>query len=120
MTTLKPEAHGHEPAQPYLDMWGMALIRGLADAITPNPIHKSRRSGSRVSRVDQEDARQWVGSRDFHYVCALAGVEAEAALEWYERVMSREETRAAALQALTGSQGDSRRGNGRNSRRMAA
>ena len=121
MTFPSLEILGRDAPQPCRDLWSMVLLRGLADAITPNPTEPNRRSGSRVSQSDQADARRWVGSPGFHQVCALAGIDAEAVLEWYGRVMSQADSaRAAALFALTGSVGDSRRGNGRQSRKLAA
>lgn len=91
-------------ADPSRALWGMVLIRGLADAVTPNPIQVSHQSGSRVCIMAQREAQDWIGGRDFRAICGLVGLEPEPVAEWYERVMAAgDQARAEALYALTSS-----------------
>lgn len=108
-------------ADPCRALWGMALIRALADAVTPNPIRQSHQSGSRVCTMAQREAQDWIGGRDFRVICGLAGLEPEPVAEWYERVMAGgDAARAEALKSLTGHDDHSLRGKRRPEARQSA
>ena len=57
------------------DLWGNVLLRGVIDAIWPRP---GANACTGVSTLQQQQARTWLGSRDFHAVCSLAGMELRA------------------------------------------
>lgn len=60
------------------DLWGNVLLRGVIDAIWPRP---GANACTGVSTLQQQQARTWLGSRDFHAVCSLAGMDADFILD---------------------------------------
>ncbi|RVV99717.1 hypothetical protein EKE94_03290 [Mesobaculum littorinae] len=60
-----------ETARPYLKLWRSALAELIATA---------EGAGALASDLETYHAQAWIGTRDFHTVCALAGLDGEEVL----------------------------------------
>lgn len=65
-------------------LWLNVLIRGLDDA-------SGRLDGGNMAwnGVNEKRAKEWIGSKDFHMVCDLAGMDADMIESGYRRGMFR-------------------------------
>lgn len=63
-------------ASPERELWGAVLMRGIEDAIGS----VTALSGNSGTHKNAEilRAQQWIGSKDFHLVATLAGLDSEA------------------------------------------
>lgn len=67
-------------SDPYSHLWCAVVLRLKADI-------EKKNMDSSYSRADRSQARDWVGSRGFTEVCEMAGLDPDAALEAFQKIL---------------------------------
>ena len=67
-------------------LWCAVIMRAAADIAAPEPA--KRVNGNDMNGREWRQARDWIGSRDFREVCALAGLEPEPVEAWLRSLMA--------------------------------
>ncbi len=104
-------ATSRDPADAYRcrAMWCGVLIACLSSAITeflqPRALPEEKHTNRRDLRGETGIAPRWIGSRDFHMICALAGFDGVAIRERLQRAMETPQGARKFLQDLHSGQG---------------
>ncbi len=69
------QAHRAAAARACRQMWAAVLVQAMRDIFTPS---KAERWEVARKRLEHDQALSWLGSADFHKVCALAGLDGSA------------------------------------------
>lgn len=83
-------------------LWQSVVNRALVDALWPAP-YAGHLHGSGVAIEQKDEARRWIGSRNFRRVCWLAGYDPQFILDRVRPLLTDDAAAARFVQAVYGS-----------------